>query len=255
MEIENDERETSLEPEYEEIEIQMQNEPYIGGGGPTYTEGFGIDISDENEISVDTDEIQEKLIAGKNITIDENNKIDSKPFTTLTEDDYNWPVDNPDGIALWSLPTAMYHNPGGIKVYITAYYNDNSYGITTISRIASEYGDDEPDVGAYASIEFLESNGALHVVQVSAGVGIGRERSMVLRINDIVDNLTTHNSLQTLSAEQGTVLKGLIDDLVIPSVVQTTGQSETDVMSQKAITDILGNIESALNIINNGTES
>ena len=37
-----------------------------------------------------------------------------------------------------------------------------------------------------------------------------------------------------------------------PTVVQTTGQSTTDVMSQKAVTDIIGDIESALNAINNG---
>lgn len=37
------------------------------------------------------------------------------------------------------------------------------------------------------------------------------------------------------------------------TVVQTTGQSTTDVMSQKAVTDIIGNVESALNTINNGT--
>ena len=36
------------------------------------------------------------------------------------------------------------------------------------------------------------------------------------------------------------------------NVVQTTGQSTTDVMSQKAVTDIIGDVESALNIINNG---
>lgn len=37
------------------------------------------------------------------------------------------------------------------------------------------------------------------------------------------------------------------------NVVQTTGQSTTDVMSQKAVTDIVGNVETALNTINNGT--
>jgi hypothetical protein len=37
-----------------------------------------------------------------------------------------------------------------------------------------------------------------------------------------------------------------------PTVVQTTGQSTTDVMSQKAVTDIIGNIESALQILNSG---
>lgn len=38
------------------------------------------------------------------------------------------------------------------------------------------------------------------------------------------------------------------------NVVQTTGQSVTDVMSQKAVTDIIGDVESLLNIINNGSE-
>lgn len=37
------------------------------------------------------------------------------------------------------------------------------------------------------------------------------------------------------------------------NVVQTTGQSTTDVMSQKAVTDIVGNVETALHAINNGT--
>ena len=36
------------------------------------------------------------------------------------------------------------------------------------------------------------------------------------------------------------------------NVVQTTGTSTTDVMSQKAVTDIIGDVETALNAINNG---
>lgn len=38
-----------------------------------------------------------------------------------------------------------------------------------------------------------------------------------------------------------------------PTVVQTTGSSTTDVMSQKAVTDIIGDVENALAQINNGT--
>lgn len=37
-----------------------------------------------------------------------------------------------------------------------------------------------------------------------------------------------------------------------PTVVQTTGTSTTDVMSQNAVTVLIGDIESALNVINNG---
>lgn len=37
-----------------------------------------------------------------------------------------------------------------------------------------------------------------------------------------------------------------------PTVVQTTGQSTTDVMSQKAVTDIIGNVETILQTLNSG---
>lgn len=37
-----------------------------------------------------------------------------------------------------------------------------------------------------------------------------------------------------------------------PTVVQTTGSSTTNVMSQKAVTDIIGDVESALHAVNNG---
>ena len=38
-----------------------------------------------------------------------------------------------------------------------------------------------------------------------------------------------------------------------PTVVQTTGQSTTDVMSQKAVTDIIGNVETLLHTLNSGS--
>lgn len=37
-----------------------------------------------------------------------------------------------------------------------------------------------------------------------------------------------------------------------PTVVQTTGQSTTDVMSQKAVTDLIGNVETILQTLNSG---
>lgn len=39
-----------------------------------------------------------------------------------------------------------------------------------------------------------------------------------------------------------------------PTVVQTTGSSTTDVMSQKAVTDIIGDVESTLHTLNYGSE-
>ena len=46
-----------------------------GGGGESYTAGNGIDISDENVVSVDTSVVQPKLTAGTNVTISDQNVI------------------------------------------------------------------------------------------------------------------------------------------------------------------------------------
>lgn len=50
----------------------------------------------------------------------------------------------------------------------------------------------------------------------------------------------------------GTAMTGETNIPSVPTVVQTTGQSTTSVMSQKAVSDIIGNVESALHTINNG---
>ena len=45
------------------------------------------------------------------------------------------------------------------------------------------------------------------------------------------------------------------NDEISADLAQTTGESTTKLMSQKAITDIVGDVASALNAINNGTQS
>lgn len=231
MEIENLEGDTQLEREDREIEIRMCREPYLGGGGSSYTAGFGIDI-EENEISVDTNEIQEKLIAGNNITIDDNNVISSYPFTILSQDDYNYPEDNPDGIALWSLPTGSYYVPENVRTYVTTTYIDNSMTLVSVNRLG-----DNPlegyDLSASATIQLLDSSGKLHINQVVAGVGQTRQKTIVLMMMDVIDSLDSSESLRPLSANQGKILKGLIDNITIE----------------------IGDIENALHIINNGGES
>lgn len=74
--------------------------------------------------------------------------------------------------------------------------------------------------------------------------------------NDIIRvlNDSTHNNMSTYyrystTTGEFTYIGGSAPN---PTVVQTTGQSTTDVMSQKAVTDIIGDIESALHTINNG---
>lgn len=201
-----------MEIENQEQEILMENEPFIFGG-ETYTEGYGININEQNEISVDTDEIQEKLIAGENITIIDNIISASKgegPIIELTEENYNWPVDNPQGIALWSLPTGFYNKPKGLKAYINGAYTDTELALVTIVSQGDING--EYTVNSYATIEYLRANGGLNVQRVGAGAGMGT-RSFVLLRNDVVDNLISTSISLPLSAYQGKLLKEFIDEL------------------------------------------
>lgn len=60
------------------------------------------------------------------------------------------------------------------------------------------------------------------------------------------------NELTNRPKYNGTAMTGDTNIPLAPTVVQTTGSSTTNVMSQKAVTDIIGDVESALYAVNNG---
>ena len=214
MEIENDERETSLEPEYDEIEIEMENEPYLGGSGPTYTEGFGIDISSENEISVDTNEIQEKLIAGENISIVDNviTASATESVTVLTADDYNFPTTGEkDGIALWLLNEGQYIISSNTAYYEYDRVKETDNTKTSVLVIRKAEGE-----GAGRGCFIIATNGTQPTTRVRFGITNEGYNSVVLPLTvNVIDSLTDSSTVDALSANQGKELKDLIDGLII----------------------------------------
>lgn len=93
----------------------------LSAEGKSYTAGSGISISANDEISVDTSSIQEKLTAGSNITIDSNTI--SATDTTYNEASQTISglmsaADKTklDGLSNYILPTASANALGGIKV-------------------------------------------------------------------------------------------------------------------------------------------
>lgn len=60
---------------FPEVSLHVLRGVSENSGGIEYTEGFGINISSSEVISVDPNEVQTKLTAGTNITIDANNVI------------------------------------------------------------------------------------------------------------------------------------------------------------------------------------
>lgn len=75
------------------------------------------------------------------------------------------------------------------------------------------------------------------------------DKDIIRVLNDSThNNMSTYYRYSTATGEFAYIGSSTPN----PVVVQTTGQSITDVMSQKAVTDIIGDIESALHAINNG---
>lgn len=197
-----------------------------GGGGTTYTAGDGIDITNE--------------------VISATNTGKAKVLTTA---DYNWPTDNPDGVAIWLLDPGAYHCEG-VKTYINSNYSDTN----THSFIVSKSG-------GITYVLHLMYNGDKIWWQYFNG-NSQSDSSFVLSKKDVINGLNSTATDSPLSARQGKVLKDLIGDLTNltttdktnlvaaineaaasggggPTVVQTTGTSTTDVMSQNAVTSMV----------------
>lgn len=128
--------------------------------------------------------------------------------TELTADNYNWPTDNPNGVALWRLSPGLYNWDNGVRVYTSA--------------------------------SSSTTNGASALVTEAAGNA--REYVEVLRFAPGGVNNTYNWS--KVNYNTGAVVNNIDNAHLLSSknVVQTTGTSATDIMSQKAVTDAIAAI-------------
>lgn len=181
----------------------------------------GIDLSTK----------QDALIAGDNITI-QNNVIsaDGGGVTVLTAEDKNYPENSPDGIAVWKLPNGHY-NGNGQKIYWSTGENGNSpwsgtysyefvvtdmyNGIGEVKGIIKMYAGLVSSEGTFNSTtDIFTVNSTTGRATVQDGGADGTDfRGYVLKGKHVVNSLTSTATGQPLSANQGKVLKGLIDAL------------------------------------------
>lgn len=117
---------------------------------------------------------------------------------TLTTDDYNYPVANPSGVAIWLLPTGSYQcvSGSGVKVYL-----DNGNSGTNYNGVYIVDASSESNYVKY--LYFTTTNANPRFVNITKSTGAADSK------------------------------------LFIPSTVQTTGTSTTDVMSQNATTSMI----------------
>lgn len=127
------------------------------------------------------------------------NALPTGGATELTSADYNWPTDNPNSVALWLLDSGWYAAPG----ILVRYDSSTSYGVP--------------------------SNGAelFYVSKATAPTGASRI-SVIGTDNTVTVYSTQLNNGSKYSEPTKTV-----------NVVQATGTSTTNVMSQKAVTGMV----------------
>lgn len=208
-----------------------------GGGGTTYTAGDGITIADStisvdtttiqpkltagsgiditaNEISADTTVLQPKLTAGSNITISDENVISTSAsggtIKTLTTADYNYPTENPNGVAAWLLEPGWYNKTDPT---VGIYYNANTRD--TVNKLTFNIGYEISDLSgqnSYKPIYFYFNGSAqihfdlLHTTDGAQSL----VNNVFLNGKGINNNLTTTQSGYVLDARQGKALNDKI---------------------------------------------
>lgn len=168
------------------------------------TAGDNITISADNEISADVPELL--TTTGQSTTAGMTQKAitdaleDAGGVKVLTTADYNYPTVNPDGVALWLLDAGLYQ--GQVKTY----KGPNAAFGTGGTFVVMKEGTD-------TQVLKIDGEKLSYWKNYSSGQ-IGRENE-TLNKSSIKENLTTASSGYPLGANQGKVLKDLIDSLII----------------------------------------
>ena len=122
----------------------------------------------------------------------------------LTADDYDYPTADPQGIALWNLDTGIYKIGGSttLKLYYNSIQSTSGYAGGSFLILHH---------GTKASIYWYDSSTDAPTYILAKETFSGGAWSNFILKKNIIDNLTSPDTSAPLSANQGYVLKGLID--------------------------------------------
>lgn len=121
----------------------------------------------------------------------------------LTAEDYDYPADNPTAVALWKLPAGIYHTASGVALRINLSGGDNSGGTYIIGKDANSYSQ-------ILRIRGTNLSGARYYITDRLGADTVTNKAV---LHEVFNSLTSTSTTDALSANQGKVLKDLIDAL------------------------------------------
>ena len=140
-------------------------------------------------------------------------------FTELTSADYNYPTENPDGVAVWLLPLGLYKFADGSKLYLTSSASyiattANPYYLGVLKDNVNSILDRKFIIQFAYSVTGTHPRTTMEIYSVSHG-GISSDygTSYVLRGSDIYNALNQTNTGWALDAYQGKILDDKITAL------------------------------------------
>lgn len=142
----------------------------------------------------------------------------------LTTDDYDYPETNPTGVALWLLEPGLYILPTGVVGYTQIYFSAPQTALQGAWLVTRGTYGNNPVAGLYVF------NGVDKPQYYTTKLSDGSRINEQTFFTTVVDNLTSISRVNALSANQGRILKDMIDAITGFSyeVVQTlpaSGQS------------------------------
>lgn len=123
----------------------------------------------------------------------------------LTEDDYDYPDESPDSVALWRLPSGLYHASQGVRNRFAVSSSVNDTGITVLVFKATDYTNFlwTAPLSPKVMWGYASNNGA---------IGISGVR--IVTANQIINELNYTGDDGVLDARQGKVLNDKIDSTI-----------------------------------------
>lgn len=169
----------------------------------------------------------------------------------LTTDDYNWPTTGTKtSVALWLLDPGIYCGPEdgtAVSVKLNSTTSDSmGDGYSNIAIVLKNVNDSSQR----GQVLFIDGSSGRLTQYYSITASGSSSTRIYLRTSDIVDNLTSTSTNAALSANQGKVLKDLIDNIAVPTVndatltIQANGTT-VNTFTANASSNVTANIPSA----------
>jgi len=134
-------------------------------------------------------------------------------ITELTSADYDYPDANPTSVALWRLPSGVYTARANVRTASSATRAGDYGGMFFVSQLSANVGDNVLVLANYGGTGGQDTKLEYDYTYSDGTAWPNQSGISFIDSREVVDNLTSTRTDYVLSANQGKVLKDMIDAL------------------------------------------